>query len=97
MATYVLLSHFTEEGMRNVAQSPSRVDALKQTFRTQQAEIKEYFLLTGHYDTLLIFDAPDDETCARLALSIGKAGNVRTEILRAFTADEFRKLAGNLP
>ncbi len=97
MATYALLSRYTEQGIRNVKQSPSRIDALKQTFRAHGAEIKQVYLLMGHYDTLLIFEAPDDQTCARLCLSIGAAGDVHTETLRAFTEDEFRTIVGSIP
>jgi uncharacterized protein with GYD domain len=94
MPTYVLLNRYTEQGIRNIKQSPSRIDALKQTFRARGAEIKQVYLLMGHYDTMLVFDAPDDQTCAQLCLTIGAAGNVHTETLRAFTEDEFRKIAG---
>ncbi len=97
MATYFLLSRYTEQGIRNIKQSPSRIDALKETFRAHGAEIKQVYLLMGRYDTLLIFEAPDDQTCARLCLSIGAAGNVHTETLRAFTEDEFRKITSALP
>jgi uncharacterized protein with GYD domain len=70
---------------------------LKQTFRAASAETKEAYLTMSHYDTLLVFDAPDDETCARLVLGIGQAGNVHTETLRAFPENQFRKIVGALP
>jgi uncharacterized protein with GYD domain len=34
---------------------------------------------------------------AKVILTIGSMGNVRTETLRAFTEDEFRKMAAALP
>jgi uncharacterized protein with GYD domain len=40
---------------------------------------------------------PNDETAARAALMTGSLGNVRTETLRAFTEDEYRKLIKSLP
>ncbi len=48
-------------------------------------------------DMVVVGEAPDDETVARLALSIGSAGAVRTETLRAFTEDEYRKIIASLP
>lgn len=44
-----------------------------------------------------IIEAPDDETMAKLALAIGSQGGIRTETLRAFTEDEYRKITGALP
>jgi len=50
----------------------------------------------GKYDTVLVVEAPDDETIAKLTLAIGSLGNVRTETLRAFTEDEYRKIIADL-
>ncbi len=97
MPTYIMLNRYTPQGIANVKQSPSRIDALKQTFRAAGAQIKEAYLVMGRYDTVLVFEAPDDETCARLSLIIGQAGNVQSETLRAFTEQEFRKIVGTLP
>lgn len=51
----------------------------------------------GQYDMIVISEAPDDETAARAALTLGSAGSVRTETFRAFTEDEYRKIIETLP
>ena len=51
----------------------------------------------GQYDEIVVSEAPDDETVAKLALSIGSAGAIRTETFRAFTEDEYRKVIAALP
>jgi uncharacterized protein with GYD domain len=51
----------------------------------------------GQYDLVLVAEAPDDETIAKLVLSLGSKGTVRTETLRAYTEDEFRKIIAALP
>ena len=61
------------------------------------AEIKAFYLTMGQYDIVLVVEAPDDNTVAKLALSIGSLGSVRTQTLRAFTEGEFRKLIAGLP
>jgi uncharacterized protein with GYD domain len=45
---------------------------------------------------VVISDAPNDETVAKLALAAAGRGNVRTETLRAFTEDEAKSLAAEL-
>lgn len=97
MPTYIMLNRYTSQGIANVKRSPDRVDALKQVFGANGAEIKQVFFVMGGYDTVLVIDAPDDETCARLSLTIGAAGNVRVETLRAFSADEFRRIVAAIP
>lgn len=97
MATYITLLRFTQQGIENIKESPDRLDAAKQAFRAMGAELKEFYLVTGSYDAVIIAEAPDDETVAKLALSVSKQGNVRTETLRAFTEDEYRKIISALP
>ena len=96
MATYIILFCLTEQGIRKVKESPARVDAAKQTFRAMGAEVKEFYSVMGQYDTVFIVEAPDDETVAKAALTIGSLGNVRTETLRAFSEDEYRKIIAEL-
>ena len=96
MASYVLLSHYTHQGIEHVKQSPDRVDALKKIFTQQGAKIKEFYVLLGQYDSLLIVEAPNDETIAKLSLHVAEQGNVRIETHRAFTEVEFRKLLSDI-
>jgi uncharacterized protein with GYD domain len=51
----------------------------------------------GQYDALVISEAPSDEVYATTILAIGAAGAVRTESLRAFTEDEYRKIVAAVP
>jgi len=97
MATYIMLIQLTEQGIRNVKDSPQRVTAAKEIFRKVGAEIKEFYLVMGRYDTVCIVEAPDTETMARAALALGSLGNVRTETLRAFTEEDFRRIIAALP
>ncbi|MFQ6015249.1 MAG: GYD domain-containing protein [Anaerolineae bacterium] len=97
MATYVILVNYTQQGIQNIKESPNRLDAAKEAFRAAGAEIKAFYLVLGRYDIVVIAEAPDDETAAKLALTIGSGGAVRTETLRAFTEDEYRQIIAALP
>lgn len=97
MATYVSLLRFTDQGIRTIKDSPKRLDAAKKAFQGSGGELKQFFLLMGHYDMLIVSEAPDDETAGKIALALGSLGNVRTESFRAFTEAEYRKLIGNIP
>lgn len=97
MPTYISLLSFTQEGIQNVKESPSRLDAVKKIFESMGAKIKEFYLVTGEYDAIVIAEVPDDETAAKLALTVGSTGAVRTVTLRAFTEAEYRKIIAGLP
>jgi uncharacterized protein with GYD domain len=97
MATFVILIRYTQQGVQNIKESPARLDAAKQAFKAMGAELKQWYLLMGEYDALVIGEAPNDETAAKLALAIGAQGNVRTVTSRAFTEDEYRTIIAGLP
>jgi uncharacterized protein with GYD domain len=97
MATYIVLLRYTQQGVEKIKESPARLDAAKKAFRAMGAELKQWYLVMGQYDAVVIGEAPDDETVAKLALAIGSQGSIRTETLRAFTEDEYRKLIAALP
>lgn len=94
MPTYVALSTYTQQGVQNVKESPKRLDAFKDALKKAGGELKSFYLTMGRYDLIVTFELPDDEAAAKVALSLAKLGNIRTETLRAFTEDEFRKIAG---
>ena len=96
MATYILLVRWTQQGIGNIKKSPARLDEAKQAFQAMGAELKEFYLVTGQYDMVVVAEAPDDETIAKLILSVGSRGAVRTETLRAFTEEQYREIIAAL-
>jgi len=97
MATYIILCSYTQKGIENIKESPARLDEAKKAFQAMGAELKEFYLVSGHYDMVVVAEAPDAETVAKIALAIGSRGAVRTETLSAFTEDEYRKIIAALP
>ena len=96
MATYLSLLRYTEQGIRNIKESPSRLDAAKKAFQAAGGELKQFYLALGRYDGVIVSEAPDDDTAARLALTFGSLGSIRTETMRVFTESEYRKLIASL-
>jgi uncharacterized protein with GYD domain len=97
MPTYISLIRYTHQGVQNIKDSPARLDEAKKAFKAMGGELKQWYLVLGQYDAVVISEGPDDETAAKLTLAIGSQGNIRTETLRAFTEDEYRKLIAALP
>ncbi|MEK7407448.1 MAG: GYD domain-containing protein [Acidobacteriota bacterium] len=97
MPSYIALSQFTQQGIENVKQSPARLDAFKQVLQAAGGRLKAFYLTMGQYDIVCVFDLPDDETAAKVALTLGSKGNIRTQTLRAFTEEEYRKIIAGLP
>jgi uncharacterized protein with GYD domain len=96
MATYISLIKFTPQGIANITDGPARLDAGKETLRRFGSDLQAFYLTMGRYDIVTISEAPDDMAAAKVALSVGSAGNVSTETLRAFTEDEYRQIVASL-
>ena len=96
MPTYITLLNWTEQGIAKVKASPKRLDAGKKAFKKAGCELKEVFLTMGPYDLVCVLEAPDADTAAKVILSLGAEGNVRTLTLPAFKEDEYRKIVGSL-
>src|SRR5271165_455830 len=96
MLTYVVLVNFTDQGIRNVKDSPKRAEAFRQMAKTFGATLKEFYWTQGKHDIITIVEAPDEASATALNLSLGALGNVRTESLRAFSAAEMTEIVGKM-
>src|SRR5947209_10712335 len=97
MPTYVTLFRWTQVGIENVKSSPDRLDAARELFRQMGGELKSFHIVMGQYDAVIIAEAPDDETMARIMLAATAHGAIRSETMRAFTEEEYRKIISSLP
>ncbi len=97
MPTYISLLRYTQKGIEKIKESPARLDAAKKTFREAGGELKAFYLTTGQADAVAIFEMPSDDAAAKLTLTLGAHGNIRTETMRAFTEPEYRKIIAALP
>src|SRR6201984_1080181 len=96
MVTYVVLSKFTDQGIRNARDSPKRGAPFRQMAKTAGVTVKDIFWTQGRYDIVTIVEAPDESSAMSLNLSLGALGNVRTETLGAFSAAEMTKIVGEM-
>ena len=97
MPTYILLAKWTEEGIKSVKQSPQRLQAARQLVQATGGSIKDFYMVMGEYDFIVVAEAPNDEAYARVALAIAAGGTVRTTTLKAFSEEEYRRIVASLP
>lgn len=96
MVTYVVLGNFTDQGARNVKDSPKRAEAFKAMAKTFGVTVKEIVWTQGRYDIVTVLEAPDEAAAMSLSLSLSALGNVRTETLRAFSAADMTTIVGKM-
>ena len=92
MAQYVLLTNWTDQGVRSAKDTVKRVAAARQAFEKAGARIKDFYWTLGQYDCVVTVEAPSDEVMTALGLQLGMLGNVRTTTLRAFDEREMEQI-----
>ena len=96
MTTYVALMRWTEQGIRQVKDSPNRLDKARNALKEMGGQFKTVFMTMGDYDLVAIYEAPDDAVSARFTLMLGMLGNVRTTTLKAFPEQAYREIINSL-
>lgn len=95
MATYITLASFTDQGIRNVKDSPDRFAAFKSLAEQHGVSVKAAYWTVGHYDLVLVVEG-SEEAATTLLLKTASLGNVKTQTLRGFTEQEFRQFLKNV-
>lgn len=96
MAHYVFLVSWTAEGIREIAKSPARGDALHRAVDAAGGKMLAFLHTMGVYDAVAVVELPSDEAANTLALRAGRDGFVRTTTLKGWTPAEFASLVGKL-
>ena len=92
MSAYMLLCNFTDQGVRNIKDAPSRRAAAREMGKKLGVDIKVGYLAMGTYDLLIHAEAASDEAMATFVMSLASKGNVRTTTLKVFPEAEYDKI-----
>lgn len=96
MGTFISLVNFTDQGIRNIKDSPDRYGAWKAMAEKLGVTVKGFYYTVGRHDMVTILEGTDEAVTAAL-LKAGSLGSVRSETLRAFSIDEVKTIIGKIP
>ncbi|TXH04197.1 MAG: GYD domain-containing protein [Nevskiaceae bacterium] len=94
MPTFITLANWTDQGIRNVKDSPQRHEAFKAMAAELGVEIKSFYYTVGQYDLVLISEGTDEAVMAML-LRAGLS-NTRSQTMRGFSLQEMKKILGKM-
>ena len=97
MPSYLTLGKWTEQGIHNIKEGPQRLEAAKKAARDAGGKMVFFYLTMGEYDFASLLELPNDDAAAKLLLTLGSQGNIRSTTLKAFTENEYRRIVGTLP
>lgn len=94
--TYVVLASFTDQGIRNVKESPDRLATFKSTVEKLGITMKSAYYTVGAYDIVTVVEGSDEAVTLAL-LKLGSLGNIRTQAMRAFSPEEMKAIINKMP
>lgn len=95
MPTFITLVNFTDQGIKNVKDSPDRLQAFKAAAEKMGVKVKDVYYTIGSYDLVTVLEGTGEAVTAIL-LKIGSLGNVRTQTLRGFSPEDFKKILATI-
>ncbi len=96
MATFISLLNFTDQGIRNVKDSPDRYEEFRKMAEEKGVRFTSVYWTVGHYDVVAILEGSEEAVTAAL-LKLGTLGNVRSETLRGYSVEEMKNLINIMP
>ena len=89
MATYIMLSTLTPDGVQTIKNNPSRIREVNREIEQLGATVKAQWATLGQFDFVNVVEAPDENTIARVSLELGSRGTARYETLAAIPVEDF--------
>jgi uncharacterized protein with GYD domain len=96
MASYIMLNTLTDQGVRNIRDTANRAESAREMAKLYGVTVKDLFWTLGQYDTVGIYEAADEAAMTAFALAINQAGNVRTQLMRAYNKDEMKNVLAKM-
>ena len=88
MPTYISLTSFTEQGIKNFRDTIRRAEDYWGLAEKSGGQVRQLLWTLGEYDLVVVADFPDDETATAVLLQVGALGNIRTKTMLAFDAEQ---------
>ncbi len=96
MNTYIVLGNYTDKGVAAIKNSPKRRAGVRKLLKSLGGRMKDFYLVMGGPDLVIIAELPNDKAAARFALTVASAGFVRTTTLKAFPEKDYREIIASI-
>jgi uncharacterized protein with GYD domain len=97
MPTFICFLNWTDQAVKNVKDSNKRYQASKAMAEKLGGKLLSSYVTTGQYDVVATLEMPNGEAMVKLVSALIASGNARTTTVRAYTPDEFSRLAAEAP
>lgn len=90
MATFLLLSNLTPQGLQTLAATPERLLEVNREIEGLGGRVVKQWGLLGAFDFLSVVEAPDATAIARISMELSSRGSATFETLVALEVADYR-------
>ncbi len=88
MATFIMLTNLTSDGVKTLKDNPSRVTEVNKEVEQLGVKVIDQWAVLGQYDFITVIEAPDTETMAKVSVELGSRGTVSSQTLAAIPSEQ---------
>ena len=92
MSINIVLWKFTEQGVKNIKDSPKRVQAAIKSFEAMGGKMLGIYYTVGEYDLISIGEIADEKAGLAHTIATNALGNARSTTMSAYTPAEFAEI-----
>jgi uncharacterized protein with GYD domain len=89
MATFIMLTNLTPDGVKTLKDNPGRVQEVNKEVEQLGVKVVDQWATLGQYDFITVVDAPDEATMAKVSIELGSRGTMTSQTLGAIPAADF--------
>jgi uncharacterized protein with GYD domain len=88
MATFIMLTNLTADGVKTLKDNPSRVSEVNKEVEQLGVKVLDQWAVLGQFDFVTVVEAPDAETMAKVSVELGSRGTMSSQTLAALPAEQ---------
>jgi uncharacterized protein with GYD domain len=96
MPIYVSHVTLTREGLQELKEAPSRMQANRELWEQAGGKLLNWYVVLGDYDYLLITEAPNEKVMAEIATKASSRGRTQFKTYTAIPMEEFAQVSKRL-
>jgi len=89
MATFILLTKLTSDGVKTIKNNPSRINEVNKEMEQIGLKVHHQWATLGRYDFISVIEADDAASMAKAVVELGSRGTTTNETMTAFSGEEF--------
>ena len=88
MATFIMLTRLTADGVKTLKNNPTRVQEVNKEVEQLGAKVQGQWATLGEYDFVSVVEAPDADTMAKVSVELGSRGTMTSQTLAALPSSD---------